>query len=150
MKLYRSIGTKELDILMAGKEVNGQYNSFNFREHIIKTNDAERLENIVCFFTDRIRWKDAEHYVFLEAEISDKELTFGIGIYHAAKSLAKTNTWSGRWGNTRYEFQEAYINKYDESNITAIYIGDKYADWYVEKYIVPWTKKNGIILLEKF
>lgn len=150
MKLYRSIGDEEFVTLLQGRDIIGKYHSFNEREHIIKTNNAESLGNVVCFFTERIAWKDRYHKIFIEIEIPNEKLYFGTGIYYAAKSLEKTKIWSGRRGNIRYEFQEAYVEKYNSSNVRAIFVGNRYADWYIKKYVLPWAKKNGIIVLENF
>lgn len=146
MRVYRSIGDSELQKLMNEEIIEGKYCSFKPSENIIKTND---LKSAVCFFTERFRWKDAEHKIFLEVEIPDKELSFGIGIYYAAKNLMKTKTWSGRRGSTRYELNEAYTKEYDSSNVRAIYFGDRYANWFQEK-VLEWAKKYGILVLENF
>ncbi len=146
MKLYRSIGDEEFFSLLHGDSIEGRYCNFKKNENVL---DKEDIGSVVCFFVDKIRWKDAKHTFFLEVEIPDEELIFGTGIYYAAKSLGKTKTWTGRNGHCKYEFKEAYAKKYNVSNIKAIYFGNRFANWFREETLFPWINKNNITILEQ-
>ena len=74
MKLYRSIGEKELRGLLEGQMIYGMFNCQ--KEH----QNNSYLKNACCFYVDEVRWNDANHIFMLVLEIPEERLTFGIVI----------------------------------------------------------------------
>ena len=143
MKLYRSIGEKELRGLLEGQMIYGMFNCQ--KEH----QNNSYLKNACCFFVDEVRWNDASHEFMLVLEIPEERLTFGIGDYYAGKSLKDEKIWSGRNGSLHYKIREAYTLSYCIDDVKEIYLFNHFADWYVEKLIKPICKSNNVKLYRR-
>ena len=141
MLLYRSIGEKELrNLFQEDSKILGQYNCK------IEGQNNCNSSATCCFFVDEILWKDANHRFMIVVDIPEDYLTFGIGTYFAAKSLAKTKIWSGRDGSEIYKLREAYINSYKISQVKEVYLFDYFANHFIESSLRPICDKYGIKL----
>lgn len=141
MLLYRSIGEKELrNLFQEDGKILGQYNCK------IEGQNNCNSSATCCFFVDEILWKDANHRFMIVVDIPEDYLTFGIGTYFAAKSLAKTKIWSGRDGSEIYKLREAYINSYKISQVKEVYLFDYFANHFIEGSLRPICDKYGIKL----
>jgi hypothetical protein len=140
MRIGRSIGEAELRMLLSGSVVNGKYNCST------ESQNSNKDKNVVCFFVDDVKWQDKAHKFFIICDIPASRLKFGVGEYWAAKTMAKTNIWTGRRGDTLYGIREAYIQSYSIADVKAIYLYNYFADWYIEKIVTPACAENNIEL----
>lgn len=142
MIVYRSIGESELFTLINGSTVKGQFDCYK------EVQCSSRRKNAICLFTEKIRWYDKAHCFFVVLDIPKEKLSFGKGIYYAAKTFATTKVWTGRTGSVTYELDEAYTNSYSIKNVKGIYLGNRYANWYREKVINPLLEKYHLKVLK--
>lgn len=145
MIVYRSIGSKELYQLFSGSgKINGMYNCSKEKQN------TSNIGNACCFFIDNVRWYDKNHRFFLVLDIPEEYLEFGIGEYYAGSSLAKTNVWSGRKGNTLYKIREAYSTHYNISNIKEIHVDGYFSKDYTLNKLLPVCEANNITLYSSY
>ena len=115
---YRSIGLAEFEELLEGNKVQGRYNNENEKQN------NSNIKNVVCFFKDKIMWRDSAHCILIECKFSNEEISeSGTGQYWAAKNFKDTKIWTGRRGNTNYELDEIYVKEYSLKNVINIYGG---------------------------
>lgn len=142
MKLYRTIGKKELMNLLQGYPIHGMYPS-----GCIDGSDCKmEKRSVVCFYTEPFHWSDKEHKYIIVCDIPDEELTFGTAKYMVSKDTIKTRKWSGRNGSESLLLNEAYIDTYTIKNVKKVYLHGHFADWYIEEHIKPYCIENDIIL----
>lgn len=142
MKLYRSIGEKELKNLLQGYPIHGIYPS-----GCIDGSDCEiEKRSVVCFYTEPFMWSDKEHKHVIICDIPEEELTFGTATYLVSKDVIKKRQWSGRDGSELLKLSEAYVDTYTIKNVKIVYLCEHYASWYIEEHIKPYCIKNGVIL----
>lgn len=142
MLIYRSIGERELFQLLNGNIIYGQYDCSAEKQN------SSKKTNAICCFVEKYFWKDSKHKFFVILDIPNNQIELGKGIYYASKNLSKTKIWSGRKGNTVYEIQEAYIDKYSYKNVCTIYLGNYYANWYMNKHILPKIEKYNLNVID--
>lgn len=147
MKLYRSIGETELNALLNDIVITGRYKNAD------EQYNTGSLNNVVCFFAEPIRWKDARHQFHISIEIDDDDKRIverGVGTYMAAKAFATTKIWTGRKGSVKYELPEAYLSEYSVKDVRIVDGLYRYAKWYIRDIINPLLEKYSNIELGQF
>lgn len=120
MRLYRSIGLTELNMLIKTGTVNGRYQILNERQ------SSGTIIDAICTFIEPIKWHDKNHQFFVVLNVSESQIAeYGKGKYYAAKNFADTKIWTGRRGKTEYILNEAYLFNYSIQNVVKIYAYSK-------------------------
>ena len=141
MRLYRSIGEKELQKLLREIRVRGMFDCE------FESQNKTKLNNVICTFTKDFRWKDKEHIFYIIMEIPDERIIEkNEAIYYVSKEAIKSKVWSGRDGQEIYKIEEAYLDSYDINDIVTIKGINHYASWYINERIKPISEKYGIDL----
>lgn len=143
----RSIGHKELDLILKGIPIKGRYNLQ------YEPQSTDSMENAVCFFkTDKnqspLNWRDRRHIHTVIIQNSHKKpFQNGIGIYYVSKNTLKTNVWNGRRGTTRLEFKEAYFDTYSINDIITLNIDTKqFTTDEISIWVIPTLTKYGFTM----
>lgn len=135
---YRSIGLAEFQELLLGHTIKGKFNNST------QDQNNSNLDNVVCFFKNKIIWKDSQHEILIKCQFnSDDVLGNGIGDYWASKDFATTGVWTGRRGKTNYKLDEFYVKEYNLHNIIGFYGGrDQTISNYLDnKFNKEWAQK---------
>ena len=141
MKLYRSIGEKELQKLLREVRVRGMYDC------AFESQNKTELNNVICTFTQDFRWKDKDHIFYIIMEIpNDRIIEINKSTYYVSKDAIKNRIWSGRDGQEILKMEEAYLDEYGIDDIVTIKGINHYANWYIEENIKPVAEKYGIVL----
>lgn len=111
---YRSIGEKELQMLLNGETIYGQFDNSAERQ-----NDSNE-KDVVGFFAKPYAWHDKRHRFTVKCRLNPDELSYGNGVYYAAKDLDKTKIWTGRRGKVEYNLDEMYAKSYDINDVISI------------------------------
>lgn len=143
----RSIDHKELDLLLKGVPIKGQYNLK------YEPQSTGSIENAVCFFKNDenqspLNWCDTRHIHTAIIQNSHKrQFQNGIGIYYVSKNTLKTNIWNGRKGTTRLEFEEAYFDTYSINDIITLKIDTKpFTTDEISLWVIPTLTKYGFTI----
>lgn len=141
MRLYRSIGEKELRKLLREIKIRGMYDC------AFESQNKTKLNNVICTFTQDFRWKDKDHLFYIIMEIpNDRIIEINKSTYYVSKDTIKNRIWSGRDGQEILKMEEAYLDEYGIDDIVTIKGINYYANWYINEYIKPISEKYGITL----
>ena len=141
MRLYRSIGEKELRKLLREIKIRGMYDC------AFESQNKTKLNNVICTFTQDFRWKDKDHLFYIIMEIpNDRIIEINKSTYYVSKDAIKNRIWSGRDGQEILKIEEAYLDEYSIDDVVAIKGIKHYANWYIEENIKPVAEKYGIVL----
>lgn len=112
---YRSIGDAELESLKSGKVIKSKY---PLSSEPLSTGFSD---NVICFFRDRISWKDKDHKWLITAKLNNNQIDHGgTGTYFVPEIFNKTKVWSGRRGNNKVDLSEIYAISYNMDNVINI------------------------------
>lgn len=140
MKGYRSIGVNELKMLVEAD--NPVYGIQRWDDRAETT--CNLPYGVVCFFLDNIKWHDKVHKFDIVVELDDAQI--GEGTYMASKEFGTSKVWTGKEGKTEYKLKEAYVRYYTPENIKELDYNGYFANWYVNKWLIPFCKKYHIVL----
>lgn len=134
---YRSIGEKELYKLLNGETIHGQFDNSAERQN--ESNEKD----VVCFFTKPYAWHDKRHQFTIKCKLNPDKLSYGSGVYYAAKNLDKTKIWTGRRGKVEYNLDEIYAKSYDINNVVSMIAlnGDNPFDMYTDDVSQEYLNK---------
>ena len=137
----RSIGHKELDLLLKGILIEGQYNLELERQ------STGNIKKAVCFFetnteTKPFEWRDKNHIHTVTIKPphlkKGKHFQKGIGTYYVSKNTLDLGVWAGRKGSNKIKLNEAYFNNYSIYDIVELKINIKqFTQLELELWAIP-------------
>lgn len=146
LRLQRSIGNKELDFLLKGLTIKGQYNPSKERNSTCNVDYP-----LVCFFQTEDRepflWVDKQHQHHIIIEKEDRYCYKGQGTYHIPKSNLDNKIWNGRYGSTVVTLDEVYTHDYALPQVKQLIINtDCFDKDEIYFWIEPTLHKHGFKL----
>ena len=135
---YRSIGLSEFYELLDNREIMGKFSNSEEKQN------NSNLDNIICFFKDKIMWKNVNHEILIKCQFNEKDIIdFGTGQYWASKDFAKTKVWTGRRGTVSYNLDEFYVKKYTLNNVIGFYgaPNQSIADFLQKRFNSDWASE---------
>ena len=115
IRLFRSVGPKELIALLVDGHVHGRY--YLSAEPLTSSN----LDKVICFFNDYTLWKDKSHKFMVCIEVDpDRILEECDSIWYVTKSFEKRRRVHAKKGPIKTILRESYLNYYDLKDIFSI------------------------------
>ena len=143
----RSIGHKELDLLLKGIQIEGRYNLE------LECQSTGNLKKAVCFFetdteTKPFEWRDKNHIhtVTIKPPHPKKGKHFqkGHGTYYVSKNTLDLGVWTGHKGSNKIKLNEAYFDNYSICDVIELKINPKqFTQLEFELWAIPQLLSYG-------